>query len=69
MSRTEQSGEYELTRKEELCKFCNKKFRGIHGLRIHLQFEKKNASSLKEVYQIQEEIARVKRRYRAILND
>jgi hypothetical protein len=67
MAESNERGEYELVRRERVCKFCNGTFKGIHGLRIHLTYEKRKARSLVEVRQIDEEIARVKRIHRGIL--
>lgn len=68
MEGTEKDVKYELRRKKTVCKFCNREFKGIHGYRRHLTNELKNATSNVERGRIHEEIARVKRRYREVLN-
>jgi hypothetical protein len=67
MVQSKDMGDYELVRMEIKCRHCNRSFKGLHGLRIHLAFARKNAGSFQEIRQIDDEIVRVKSRYREIL--
>ncbi|MEA3323546.1 MAG: hypothetical protein U9Q37_00155 [Euryarchaeota archaeon] len=51
---------------ELICKHCQKRFKNLHGLQIHLGKARKKAGSLDELRKIDEEIVRVTKAWREI---